>query len=576
MGLENGRAKPMNEPPVDWKEIHLASSYTYPAPPREPLSKWTQAGLTLESFKKRDYGNGIAEFDRPMKRRHVQMIAIGGSIGSGFFVGCGSALHKGGPASLLIDFIIVGVMVFNVVQALGELCIMYPISGGPYTYATRFIDPSWGFAVGWNYVVSNTSTFALELTVCAITMQFWDTDTNTGVWIAVFLALVMIVNIFGAIGYAEEEFWASILKLSSVVIFLIIAVVLVCGGGPSSGQYDHYWGARLWHESPGAFKNGFKGFCSVFVTAAFSFSGTELVGFAAAEAKNPALSMPGAIKQVFWRISIFYILGLFLIGLLIKSDDPSLLSTSAYSDAKTSPFVLIAKYAGLNGLDHFMNAIILVSVLSIGVATVFGGSRTLTALAQQGYAPKIFTYIDKSGRPVISVGTIFFFSLIAFVNLDAKGPVVFEWLQAISGLSTFLIWGSICLAHIRFRQAWKHQGHTLDEIPFKAAGGIYGSWLGLILIILALAAQFYTAIVAPPGEHGMGTAEGFFEDYLGLPVVLFFFACGLIWHRQGLLTIAKIDVDTHRAVHNWDEINGRREKIAAFPFWKRIVWMLFV
>lgn len=373
---------------------------------------------------------------------------------------------------------------------------MYPISGGPYTFATRFIDPSWGFAVGWNYVVSNTSTFALELTVCAITMQFWDMNTDPGVWIAVFLVLVMVVNVFGAIGYAEEEFWASLLKLCAVVIFLIIAIILVCGGGPSNGRYDYYWGARLWHEHPGAFKNGFKGFCSVFVTAAFSFSGTELIGFAAAEAKNPAISMPSAVKQVFWRITIFYVIGLFLIGLLIGSDDPSLLSDSAFSDAKASPFVLIAKYAALNGLDHFMNAIILISILSIGVATVYGGSRTLTALAQQGYAPKVFTYIDKSGRPSVSVATIFFFSLIAFVNVDARGPVVFEWLQAISGLSTFLMWGSICLAHIRFRQAWKYNGHTLDEIPFRAVGGVYGSIIGLILVILALAAQVTTVSFA--------------------------------------------------------------------------------
>jgi yeast amino acid transporter len=114
---------------------------------------------------------------------------------------------------------------------------------------------------------------------------------------------IIIVNIFGTLGYAEEEFWSSVLKLGATVVFMIIAFVLVLGGGPSGGQYDHYWGARLWYE-PGAFANGFRGFCSVFVTAAFAFSGTELVGLAAAEAKNPVKSLPGAIKQVFWRITL--------------------------------------------------------------------------------------------------------------------------------------------------------------------------------------------------------------------------------------------------------------------------------
>jgi len=180
---------------------------------------------------------------------------------------------------------------------------MYPVSGGFYTYSTRFIDPSWGFAMGWNYVFQWAIVLPLELTVCGITIEYWNNSINVGVWITVFLITIIIINIFGTLGYAEEEFWASVLKLCAIVIFMIIALVLVCGGGPSGGRYDEYWGARLWHSSD-PFKNGFKGFCSVFVTAAFAFSGTELVGLAAAESANPAKALPGAIKQVFWRITL--------------------------------------------------------------------------------------------------------------------------------------------------------------------------------------------------------------------------------------------------------------------------------
>lgn len=365
---------------------------------------------------------------------------------------------------------------------------MFPVSGGFYTYSTRFIDPSWGFAMGWNYVFQWAIVLPLELTVCSITVGYWNADIHTGVWIAVFLIFIIIINIFGAIGYAEEEFWSSTFKLTATVIFMIIALVLVCGGGPKGGRYDEYWGARYWY-SPGAFKNGFKGFCSVFVTAAFSFSGTELVGLAAAESRNPVKSLPGAIKQVFWRITLFYILGLFFVGLLIDSDDKALLSKEAYSDAKASPFVLVGKYAGLNGFDHFMNIVILVSVVSIGVSGVYGGSRTLTALAQQGYAPKIFTYIDKSGRPLPSVGLICICGVLAFINVTADGVTVFNWLVALSALAALFTWGSICLAHIRFRNAWAYHGHSVDEIPFKAVGGVYGSYLGLSLNIIVLAAQ---------------------------------------------------------------------------------------
>jgi amino acid transporter len=259
---------------------------------------FTRNGLNLRSFQKRDYGGGsIDALDRSLRTRHMHMISIGGSIGAGFFVGSGKALSTGGPASLLIDFLIIGVMMFNTVYALGELAVMFPVSGGFYTYSTRFIDPSWGFAMGWNYVMQWAVVLPLELTVCAMTVGYWNSEISVGewrpaarvnglcsdanafpaVWISVFLAAILIINVFGTLGYAEEEFWASVLKLGAIVVFMIIAFVLVLGGGPSGSRYDSYFGARLWYE-PGAFANGFRGFCSVFVTAAFSFSGTELVG----------------------------------------------------------------------------------------------------------------------------------------------------------------------------------------------------------------------------------------------------------------------------------------------------------
>ncbi|KAF2474952.1 amino-acid permease inda1 [Lindgomyces ingoldianus] len=539
---------------------------------RETEDFWTRNGLNIKSFQRREVGPKIVELDKSMKTRHLHMIAIGGSIGAGFFVGSGSALSRGGPGTLLIDFLIMGVMIFNVVYALGELAVMYPISGGFYTYSTRFIDPSWGFAMGWNYVFQWAIVLPLELTVAGFTVEYWQAGVNVGVWITIFYLFIIIINVFGTLGYAEEEFWSSMLKLSATVIFMIIAFVLVLGGGPSSGRYDEYWGARLWYD-PGAFNNGFKGFCSVFVTAAFAFSGTELVGLAAAETKNPLKSLPGAIRQVFWRITLFYVLGLFFVGLLIRYDDDNLLGANPYVNVNASPFVLVGKYAGLKGFDSFMNVVILVSVISIGVSGVYGGSRTLTALGEQGYAPKFFTYIDRSGRPLWSVLAILIFGALAYVNLDADGPTVFDWLLALSGLAALFTWGSICLAHIRFRKAWAYHGHTLDEIPFKAVGSVYGSWLGLFIIFLVLCAQFYTAL-SPIGED-IGTAEGFFKSYLALPVVIFFWLCGYLWKRQAWLRTSNIDVDSGRRELDWDYINAQRAEMATWPAWRRISAVIF-
>jgi amino acid transporter len=327
----------------------------------------------------------------------------------------------------------------------------------------------------------------LELTVCAITVAYWDPEgkISPAAWITIFWVAIVVINIFGTLGYAEEEFWSSCLKLGATIVFMIICFILVLGGGPKGSTYDTYQGAKLWYE-PGAFNNGFKGFCAVFVTAAFSFSGTELVGLAAAEAKNPVKALPGAIKQVFWRITLFYILGLFFVGLLVPYTDDRLLGQKG---ANASPFVIVGNNAHLYGFDHFMNVIILVSVMSIGVSCVYGGSRTLTALAQQGYAPKFFSYVDRSGRPLFSVLFILGMGPLAYITLASTGEIVFNWLLALSGLAALFTWGSICLAHIRFRKAWALQGHSLDEIPFKAVGGVYGSYIGLGFNIMVLIAQ---------------------------------------------------------------------------------------
>jgi len=312
----------------------------------------------------------------------------------------------------------------------------------------------------------------------------------------------------------------------------------------------------------------------VFVTAAFSFAGTELVGLAAAESANPAKALPSAIKQVFWRITLFYILGLFFVGLLVAADDERLIgATNAYKDG-ASMFVLAAKYAALTGYDHYLNIVIMISVLSIGASCVYGGSRTLTALAQQGYAPKIFTYVDKSGRPLPSVLIHLAAGALAYIQETSTGVEVFNWLLSLSGLAALFTWGSICFSHIRFRQAWKHQGHTVDEIPFQAIFGVTGSWIGLALCIIVLIATLISAIL-PPGVSRTATAKEFFSAWLTVPVIAVFWIIGYLWKREGGLKIEQIDVDTGRREIDWDVINAYRAEVASWPKWKRIFHKLY-
>ncbi|MCJ1249575.1 hypothetical protein MMC30_006801 [Trapelia coarctata] len=450
---------------------------------------------------------------RELKGRHMQMIAIGGSIGAGLFVGSGSALSNGGPASVLLGFIIVGTMLLFTVQALGELAVLYPVNGAFYTYAVRFIDPAWGFAMGWDYALSWLIVLPFEITAAGITIQYWRTDINIGVWIAVFLVVLSAIQIFGVRGYGEVEFFLSVIKIVAILGFIILAIVIDCGGVKSDPR--GYIGGKYWYE-PGAFRNGFQGFCAVFVTAAFAFGGTELVGLAAAEAADPRKTLPTATKQVFWRITFFYVISLLLVGLIVPSDSPDLLNSSG-ANTKFSPFIIAIQLAGIQGLPSVFNAVITISVISVANSCTFASTRTIQALSLNGMGPKFLAYVDKRGRPIWCIVLQIAFGLLAFINEASVGPKVFNWLLALSGLSYFFVWASICLCHIRFRKAWKVQGHTLEELPYQASFGVIGSWIGLGLNVIALIATFYTSLY-PPG--GSPDPQAFFSNYLAAPIVI--------------------------------------------------------
>ena len=272
--------------------------------------------------------------------------------------------------------------------------------------------------------------------------------------------------------------------------------------------------------------------------------------------------------------SLTMCVGLTFVGLLVSSTDERLLNASNPYAEGVSPFVLAPLDGGLIGFDSFMNVVILVSVVSIGMSCVYGGSRTMTALCQQGYGPRIFTYIDRSGRPLPAVAVNLAFGGLAYITLASSGGVIFDWLLALSGLAALFTWGSICFAHIRFRQAWKQQGRTLDEIPFQAIFGVTGSWLGLLLVFIALAAQFFVAI-APPFTSDLNDAEGFFKAYLALPVVIFFWIIGYAWKRKGFMKVSEIDLDTGRRQHDWETINAWRTKVKTMPMWRRTFHALF-
>lgn len=423
----------------------------------------------------------------------------------------------------------------------------------------------------------------LELVSASITIEYWNKNISPAVFVTVFLIVISVINLFGVKGYGEAEFVFSMIKVIAVVGFMyvfrihilgvlltlhrILGIILNVGGTPGG----EYIGGKYFHD-PGSFSSGFKGLCSVFVTAAFSFSGTELVGLAAAETENPRKSLPKAVKQVFWRLCIFYMVSLLIIGLLVPYTDERLLSGGS-ADASASPFVIAIQNAGISVLPSVMNVVILIAVLSVGNSSVYGSSRTLAALADQRQAPQIFGYVDQAGRPLVGIIISIAFGFIAYTAVSSSNGDVFAWLLALSGLSSIFTWMTICLCHIRFRAAWKLAGHGLDEIAFTSQTGVIGSWLGFLFNVLIFIAQFWVGF-APIGYKDLTANElviNFFEVYLAAPIILVSYLGYKFWYKTKFVNLK--DIDLHTGLREMDlagTLAAEREEKASWPLWKKV------
>lgn len=520
----------------------------------------------LDLVEKANVRAANSKLSKSLKQRHLQMIAVGGSIGTGLFVGSGSALQAGGPAGIVIAWSITATFVFTTMQSLGELSTAYPVSGGFNIYATRFIEPAVGFAVGFNYFMQFLVLLPLELVAASISVQYWNNTLNPVIFVAIFWLFIFAATMTGVKCFGEAEFYFCLVKIIAATGFIILGVILICGGGPN----HQFVGGINWRD-PGPFANGFKGVASVFIMAAFSYGGTELVSLSAAEAVDPGRAVPKAIKVVFLRILVFYFGTIVIIATLVASNDPRLLNASSSADAAASPFVIAIVNGGIAVLPSIFNAVILISVLSVGNLSVYACSRSLNSLAEQGMAPKWTGYIDRKGRPLFALITTNIFGLISFVVASKKQQEAFAWLLAISGLSSVFTWLSINVAHIRFRLAMKTQNKDLKDLVFVSSTGFLGSCYGVVLCVLVMVATIYLSIFPIDGKPN---AEHFFQQVLGLPVILLSWVFYKVWKKDMRLLIptADIDLETGRLMPDSQLIEARDKKR---PIWKAILNFFF-
>ncbi|EHM8325696.1 TPA: amino acid permease [Listeria monocytogenes] len=456
------------------------------------------------------------EIRRDLKTRHLSMIAIGGSIGTGLFLASGNAIHTAGPGGALVAYVAIGIMVYFLMTSLGEMATYMPVSGSFSTYASRFVDPAFGFALGWNYWFNWAITLAVDISTAAIIVQFWLPNTPAWLWSAIFLILIFGLNALSVKAYGESEYWFSIIKVATVIIFLIVGVLTIVGilGGEVIGFSNFTAG-----DAP--FKGGFFAILGTFLIAGFSFQGTEMVGIAAGESATPETSVPKAIKQVFWRILLFYIFAIFIIGMIIPYTNPNLLSAEA-TDVAISPFTLVFEKAGLAFAASVMNAVILTSVLSAGNSGLYASTRMLWAMARDKKAPKFLGKVNRRGIPMAALIVTTIVGAMTFITtLTENGTVIYTWLLSASGLTGFIAWVGIAISHYRFRKAFIKQGHDLSELKYKAKFFPFGPILALVLCILVIVGQDYAAFLKPEFTN---TAwwQKIGISYIGLPIFLVF------------------------------------------------------
>ncbi|KAI8957576.1 amino acid permease/ SLC12A domain-containing protein [Daldinia sp. FL1419] len=488
----------------------------------------------------KDVEAGDDQLHRGLRSYHLQFIAIGGTVGTGLFIGSGEALATAGPVGCLIAFLFVGSIVFSVMTSLGEMASFIPVAGSFTVYASRFVDRSLGFAMGWIYWFSWSITFALELVAAGVIIQYWNSELSVGIFIAIFWVIFTGINFLPIRYFGAFEMWFSSIKVVTIVGFIIFAICIDAGAGKNG-----YLGFDAWVH-PGPFADSdlapgntgkFVGFWSVLVTAGFSYQGAELVGIGAGETHDPAKSVPKAIRWTFWGILSLFVATIFFVGLLVPHDTPDLLIGT--TDASASPLVIAANLAGVSVLPHIINAVLLTAVLSAANSNVYSGSRILVGLATENNAPGFLTRTNKYGTPYFAVAITSAIGLLAFMNLSSNGGDVFDWLLNITAIAGFITWSCISVCHLRFMKALKAKGISRKVLPYAAPLQPYLTWFGLFFCVLILLTNGFTVFIK-------WKTSDFFASYVSLILFLVLFLGHKLVFWTKPVKLADVDLDRDR------------------------------
>ncbi|GAA5863082.1 hypothetical protein JCM3774_001415 [Rhodotorula dairenensis] len=514
---------------------------------------------------------------RTLKARHLSFIALGGTLGTGIFVGSGSALATGGAAGIFLGYTIMGAIVYSMMIALGEMTTLYPVNGAFVHYASRFIDPSVGFALGWNYWYSWAVTIPTEIIAAALVLDYWPgaARVNVAVWISLWLVVICSFNFIGVRSFGEAEFWFSLIKILAILGLIIVALIITAGGIPGSDPNEYPIGFRYWRSEPFKQMNGIPGalgrflsFWTVFIQAAFSFLGTEIVALTAAEAENPRRNVPKAIKRVFARIVFFYVVGVLMMSLIVSPSDPRLINGG--DDASASPWVIGIERAGIKVLPHIINAVILIAAFSAGNSDLYAASRTLYGLACDGQAPKIFAKCTKNGLPLPALIMTSLIGLLAYMNCGTSSATAFNYLVNLSSVTGIINWLVILLSYLRFYYGCKRQGIDRRDFPYRAPFQPWASYFGAIMLVLIIIFSDYQVFLKDSWDTG-----SFLTAYIVIPV---FFLMVVGWKLLKKTTFVRLDdMDFDSGKRQLDDMEEEeRARYKPPSTWYEKLWALVV
>ncbi|CAF0851505.1 unnamed protein product [Rotaria sordida] len=388
---------------------------------------------------------------RNLKERHMIMIALGGTIGTGLFLASGQALASAGPGGSLVSYGIISIMVYFVMTSLAELATQFPISGSFNTFGSRFVDEAFGFALAYNYYFSWVTTIAGELVAAGIIVQYWLPNFPSIVWSILGMAIMFLLNAFTVKGYGEGEYWFAMIKVITVLIFLLVGLLVDVG---AVGKPKKKYGFENWKLDGAPFVDGVRGVITTSIISGFAFQGTEAVGIAAGESSNPKRDVPRAMNGTIWRIILFFVGAIFIMGLVIPYNDPNLAKIGGVENVAVSPFTLVFARSGIPGAEHIMNAVILTTILSAGNSGLYLCTRIFWTLAMEGKAPRVFRHLTKGGIPIwcLVITTVLASSLFGLSFVGNK--VIYIWLVNMTSVMGFIAWFGIAVAHYRFRRAY--------------------------------------------------------------------------------------------------------------------------